>query len=168
MGLRQSGFTLIEIVVVVTILAMTALLVFPRLPDTREAALKSSARTLATTIRYVRDQALLKRLPHRLRFTAGEGNIAVTTLPPGGTETPSEDAFLRRRILGDDIIVSDITTPRLGKVASGDTFIDFGPAGISETLIIHLREPQGNQMTVIAFPFGGQVKVESGYRELGP
>lgn len=165
MTTRQAGFTLIEMVVVLAILAMTALLVLPRLPDTREASLKSSARALATTIRYVRDQALLKRLPHRLRFTAGEGRIAVTTLPPGGTEAPANDPFLARRILADDITVSDVTTPRLGRVASGEISMDIGLRGIAEATIIHLREPGGKEMTVIAFPFGGQVKVQDGYQE---
>jgi len=164
----QSGFTLIEMVVVLAILAMTTLLVLPRLPDTSGVSLKTSARTLATTMRYVRDQVAVTRLPHRFRFFPGEGKISVTTLPPGGTEKPSDDPFLGRPILSDGITVSDVQIPRLGKVSSGELMVDIGPAGFGEVTVIHLRESGGKQMTVTAFPFGGQIKAEDGYMEVAP
>ncbi|MBT0664032.1 type II secretion system GspH family protein [Geobacter pelophilus] len=162
----QGGFTLIEMVVVLVILAMTMLLVLPRLPDTSGAALKRSARTLASTMRYVRDQVTVTRLVHRLRFLPGEGKITITTLPPGGTETSSQDPFLNRQILVDGVTVSDIEIPRLGKVSSGELIIDIGPAGVADITLIHLKGAEGRQMTVTAFPYGGQVKVEEGYREI--
>jgi general secretion pathway protein H len=162
----QGGFTLIEMAVVLVIIAMTMLLVLPRLPDTRSAALKRSAKTLASTMRYVRDQVAVSRLVHRLRFLPGEGKVTITTLPPGGTETGSKDPFLNRQILSDGVTVSDIEVPRLGKVNSGEVIIDIGAAGVAEITLIHLKESGGKQMTVTAFPYGGQVKVEEGYREI--
>jgi general secretion pathway protein H len=165
---RQAGFTIIEMVVVLVILAMTALLVLPRLPDTSATRLKTSARTLATTMRYLRDQSAVTRMPHRFRFFPGEGKIALTILPPGGVEKLSEDPFLRKQLLADGITVVDIQLPSLGKISNGEVTVDLGPAGVAEVTTIHLRESGGKQMTVTAFPFGGQIKVEEGYREVSP
>ncbi|GAM08763.1 hypothetical protein OR1_01037 [Geobacter sp. OR-1] len=164
----QGGFTLIEMAVVLVIIAMTVLLVLPRLPDTSGAALKKSARTLASTIRYVRDQVTVNRIAHRLRFFPGEGKITITTLPPGGTETSPKDPFLNKQILADRVTVTDVEVPRLGKVNSGEVAVDIGAAGVAEITTIHLKESGGKQMTVIAFPYGGRVTVEEGYREVTP
>jgi len=163
----SAGFTLIELVVVLAILAMTTLLVWPRLPDTRAAALKGSARALATTVRYVGDQVITTRLPHRLRITPGSGEIRVVTIPPGGTESRPSDTFFNRRILADGVTVVDVQIPRLGTVSTGEVLLDFGPAGLADIATIHLRESGGDQMTVTIFPFGSRVKVQEGYQEVG-
>lgn len=164
----QRGFTLIEIVVVLAILAMAVLLVLPRLPDTGEASLKASARRLAATLRYARDQSAVSRLPHRIRFFPGTGKIAITLLPAGGTEQTPDDPFLQRELLSDGIKVIDIQSPRFGKVTHGEMSIDLGPAGVPEVTVIHLRESGGKQMTLTAFPFGGKIRIEEGYREVIP
>jgi general secretion pathway protein H len=165
---REAGFTIIEMVVVLVILAMTALLVLPRLPDTSGTRLKTSARTLATTMRYLRDQAAVTRMPHRFRFFPGERKITLTILPPGVAEKSPDDPFLKREILAEGITVVDIQLPSLGKISSGEVTVDLGPAGVAEVTTIHLRESGGKQMTVTAFPFGGQIKVEEGYKEVLP
>jgi general secretion pathway protein H len=163
----SAGFTLIELIVVLAILAMTAMLVLPRLPDTREAALKGSARALATSVRYLGDTVTTTRNPHRMRLTPGSGKIEVTVIPFGGTETPSTDTFFNRAILSEGVVVSDVQIPRMGTLNSGEVLLDFGPAGITDIAAIHLRESGGSQMTVMIFPFGGRVKVSDGYQEVG-
>jgi general secretion pathway protein H len=163
----SAGFTMIEMVVVLAILAMTTLLVWPRLPDSRAAALKGSARALATTVRYIGDQVTTTRLPHRLKITPGSGEIKVVTIPPGGTESKPGDTFFNRRILADGITVVDVQIPRLGTVTTGEILLDFGPAGLADIAAIHLRGADGEQMTVVIFPFGSRVKVQQGYQEVG-
>ena len=162
---EQQGFTFIELVVVLAILAMVTALVWPRLPDTRGASLKSSARTLAATMRYLGEQVAVQRQPYRLRFSPGSGEISVTVITPGASETAPNDPFLNRRILAEGVTIADIQTPRLGTVGSGEVRIDIGPAGIPELTSIHLREAAGRQMTVTAYPFGGRITVRDGYLE---
>jgi hypothetical protein len=154
--------------VVLALLAMAVLMILPRLPDTGEASLRSSARALASTIRYLKDQGAVTRTRHRIRLTAGEGRIAVTSVQPGGAEENPKDPFLARPILAEGIVVSDLQVPRLGKVTRGEAIIDVGAGGTFDVAVIHLRAPEGKQMTVTVLPQGGAVKVEDGYREMLP
>jgi general secretion pathway protein H len=162
----ESGFTLIEMVVVLVILAMAAAIVIPRLPDTRGAALGSSARNLATFIRYSEDQVTLSRQPLRIRLSPGTGNISVFTVSQSGTELPPKDPFFSRPVLADGITFSDIQLPRLGTVNSGELMLDIGPAGLSDFVTFHIKNENGIEMTVMAFPVGGRVKVEEGRKEI--
>ncbi len=57
----EAGFTLIEIVVVMVIIGMVMMLVLPRLPSSDQENLKISARTLASTIRYMQERAATSR-----------------------------------------------------------------------------------------------------------
>ena len=58
---RQAGFTLIEIAIVMAIIGMVMLLVLPRLPTSDQENLKISARTLASTLRYMQERAATSR-----------------------------------------------------------------------------------------------------------
>lgn len=164
----NPGFTLIELVVVIALLAMAALLVFPRLPDTGTAALKGSARSIASTIRYLFDRGAETGRPYRLRFTIGSSEARVAEIRPDGVEIEPSDPFLSRRIIADGVTVTDLQTPRAGKTTAGEVALDFAPAGVAEPATIHLRGGDGGEMTVTVFPYGKRVTVVEGYRELAP
>lgn len=159
------GFTLIELVVVLTLLALVTLLVVPRLPDSQGTTLKSSARTLASTLRYLQDQVATTRQLYRIRLTPGTGEIRVTVVSSGGTESQPSDPFFSGPILREGITIADVQTPRLGTVTSGEVTMDIGPAGLAEVATIHLRGGNGGQMTVVALSYGGRVTVGEGYLE---
>lgn len=165
-SLRAShGFTLIELVVVLTLLALVTLLVFPRLPDSQGTALKDSARSLATTLRYLQDQVATTRQLYRLRLTPGTGEIRVTVVSSDGTESDPRDTFFTRPILREGVTIADVQTPRLGTLTSGVVTLDIGPAGLAEVATIHLRGGNSGQMTVVALSYGGRVTVGEGYLE---
>jgi general secretion pathway protein H len=60
-GRWQAGYTLIEIAIVMAIIGMVMLLVVPRLPSSDQENLKISARTLASTLRYLQERAATSR-----------------------------------------------------------------------------------------------------------
>ena len=161
----RSGFTLIEMVVVVLILSLAAALVLPRLPATDTANLRGSARSLAAAIRYLGDLSITTKTPHRLHLNLSEERVSVTRKNSAGEQVSPNDSFLGRRFLADGIVIEDVMIPRLGKVAIGEVMVDFGAAGLEEFVIIHLRTGQGSQFTIAAFPHSGKVKVVEGYLE---
>ncbi|GFE57257.1 prepilin-type N-terminal cleavage/methylation domain-containing protein [Geobacter sp. AOG1] len=163
----SGGFTLIELVVVLAILAMVALLVFPRLPSTSAANLRSSARTLAATIRYMGDKAVTSKNAYRLRVNLTDTRLAVVKMV-NGEESTDTDPFFSRQILADGVTIEDVTIPRLGKVTAGEVAVNFGPAGLEDFAIIHLKGSRDTHFTVTAYPQNGKVKVEEGYQEVGP
>jgi len=163
---RISGFTLIELMVVLVILSITAALVVPRLPSTDAMELKSSARSLASLLRYLGERSISSKTIYRLHVNIRENSIKVTRKLANGDEIPPEDPLLSRNTLTAGIVIADLESPRLGKVTEGEVFIDFGSAGLSEFLTIHLNSPKGEIFTVTGYPQGGKVKIISGYQEV--
>ncbi len=159
----DGGFTLMELMVVIVILAVVAALVYPKLPTGSDSALRSSGRSLAATIRYLEDRATATKNAYRMRLNLDRSTIGITKLSPDGTEVAADDALLKRSVLAEGITITDVITGRLGKVATGEVELDFGPLGLSEFVSIHLRSPKGRDLTLQAYPRSGRVRVFDNY-----
>jgi len=161
----QAGFTLIEMVVVVSIIALAAVLVFPLLPSTDAANLRKSARSLASVIRYLGDRSVTTKVPYRMLLDLSDNTIMVKKIV-NGEETEPEDPFFTRKLLTEGVSIEDVEIPRLGKLTEGVVNVDFGVAGLGEFIIIHLKGLKEGHFTVTAMPDGGKVKVLEGYQEM--
>ncbi|MHC1697122.1 MAG: Tfp pilus assembly protein FimT/FimU [Geobacteraceae bacterium] len=165
-NLLQSGFTLIEMTVVIVILSVIAVVVLPRLPFAHERDLKTSARTLAASLRYLGDLAISTKQHYRLRITLLTNEIAVTRVIPEGDELAFGDSALNQLALRDGIVFADIETPRLGKVRAGEAVLDFGPLGVEDLAVIHLKRADDSRYyTVAVYPGSGRITVLEGYQE---
>lgn len=162
----SPGFTLIELLVVLVILSITAALVVPQLPSSDAMDLKSSARSCASLLRYLDERSTGSKNIYRLRVNLSENSIKVTRKLASGDEIPPDDPLLSRNVLATGIVIADLQSPRLGTVTEGEVLIDFGGAGLSEFLTLHLHSPKGESFTVSGYPYGGKVKVLSGYQEV--
>ena len=165
---RKAGFTLIEIAIVMAIIGMVMLLVLPRLPTSDQENLKISARTLASTLRYMQERAATSRTPYALTLTPGTESVKITETGADGSARDPSDPLLQKSPVKEGIIVADVRIPRLGKVNEGELRIDVGVAGVRDFVTIHLRSAAGQFWTVMAFPSGGKVKVYEGYLEDPP
>lgn len=161
----QAGFTLIELMVVIAILSIVVLVVLPRLPSTESGKLRSSARSLASGIRFLSDRAVTANSIYRMHLSLADSTIVVKKLTAGGEETTADDQFLNKRFIAEGITIEDVTIPRLGKVTDGEVIVHFGPSGLGEFTIVHLKGNSSERYTVIAYPNNGKVKVEQGYQE---
>jgi len=161
----RSGFTLIEIAVVLAIIGMVMVLVIPRLPSSESENLKISARMLAATMRYMQDRAATARTTYLLRMEPGTDNVKVLEIAADGSEKEPSDPLLQKRPVREGIQVADVVVPRLGKLTDGQVKLEVGVGGLRDVVIIHLRSPDGVFWTVMAFPSSGKVKVYDGYQE---
>lgn len=164
----QAGFTLIEIMVVLVIIGMVMLLVIPRLPSSDQENLKISARTLASTLRYLQESAATSGTSYRLALTPGTESVRIFEIGADGSDKDPSDPLLQKSPVKEGIIVADVRIPRLGKVSDGQVKVDVGVAGIRDFVTIHLRSAAGQFWTVMAFPSGGKVKAYEGYLEDPP
>ena len=164
----QSGFTLIELVVVMVVIGMVMMLVVPRLPSSEGEDLKTSARTLASTLRYMQERAAGGRTTYYLRMEPGTDRVVVWEASADGSEKVPTDPQLQKRPVRDGIQVADIMIPRLGTIKDGQLLLDIGMGGLRDFAAIHLRSPSGSFWTVMAFPSSGKVKVYEGYLETPP
>jgi general secretion pathway protein H len=163
--MNRRGFTLIEIAVVLAIIGMVLMLVMPRLPSSAREDLKISARTLASTLRYMQDRASTGRTAYYLRMEPGTDSVKVLEAAADGSEKEPLDPLLQKRPVKEGIVVADVTIPRLGKINDGKIRLDVGNAGLRDLVVIHLRSLEGQFWTVMAFPASGKVKVFDGYQE---
>jgi prepilin-type N-terminal cleavage/methylation domain-containing protein len=93
------GFTLVELVVVITILGILVLVAVPDRSAVDEVSLRSAARRLASDLRYAQGQSISRRIRHGVRFEIAEKRYAVVTT---GRGEPIEDPGAR----GHELVVS--------------------------------------------------------------
>ena len=167
-GACKAGYTLIEITVVLVIICMIMLLVLPRLPSSDQENLKISARTLASTMRYIQERAATSQTGYHLFLSPGTDVIKIYENGADGSDKEPSDPLLQKSALKEGIIVADVRIPRLGKIKDGQLRLDVGVAGVRDFITIHLRSADGQFWTVMAFPSGGKVKAFEGYREEPP
>lgn len=149
---KQSAFTLIELVIVIFIISLTTALIVPNLWETGERGLRSEAKRIGNTLRYVYDEAVGKKQTYILKVNIDEGSW--------GFESKNESRSFQVK---NDIVFKDIIIPSLGRITTGETILPFGPLGPEEPVTFHLSKDEF-EYTVIFNNLNGRAKVYEGYR----
>jgi len=97
---KESGFTLIELTIVVLLLGLFSALVVPRLPGVGADGLKSSARRIAGTVKYFFNEAALSGRPHRLEYNLDEGTFRVRRIEVDGEVVELSGTGKEQRLKG--------------------------------------------------------------------
>jgi prepilin-type N-terminal cleavage/methylation domain-containing protein len=163
---RSSGFTLLELCVVLLILGISVSFLAPRLRDPDALALTASAARLATTARYLYDEAAYQRVPMRLNIDLDHQAYFVTVLggDPDAPEFVAVDSALARPVaLPDAVAFADVVLPALGTVTEGTVFAQFSPEGGADALVVHLRGRAGGDATMAIDPLTGRTRVADRY-----
>lgn len=79
-SLRRTGFTLIEMMAVITLIGMIFALGLPRLSSARWRALGDAAEALASSLEYARQRAVMTGVPHRVLIDLEDGEWRVEWL----------------------------------------------------------------------------------------
>jgi len=148
---EQTAFTLIELVIVIFIISLTTALIMPNLWDTGERAVKSEAKRVANTIRYIYDEAAGKKKDYLIRVNLDDGSW--------GYDSETESRVFNMK---DDVMFKDIVVPSLGEVSLGEIELKFGPTGPEEPVILHLMKDEF-EYTVMFNHMNGRAKVYEGY-----
>jgi prepilin-type N-terminal cleavage/methylation domain-containing protein len=162
---HSKGFTLIELAVVVAILGVMIALVAPRFADIGNANLKRSARHLTGMVRFLRDESQAKKTVYRLRFDVQAGHYWAEAV----AVTSDNTVEFRRAtsVIGGEGSLSGQTTFR--DITAGshpdDPYILFTPDGWVEHALIHLRDSEERDFTLIVNPLMGNTELRDGYVE---
>lgn len=149
---KNSAFTLIELVIVIFIISLTTALIVPNLWDNGKTSLRSEAKRIAITLRYIYDEAVGKKLTYTLRININESSW--------GFESDKESRMFKMK---DDIVFRDIMIPSLGRITIGEAILPFGPLGPEEPVILHLLK-NDLEYTIIFNHLNGRAKVYEGYK----
>lgn len=159
----DSGFTLLEIVIVVSVLALFVGLAVPRLPDITGTRIHQSARKVSNILRLARSRAVSLRRYYRVEMDLEANNISVSYFGPEGTYV--QDDVVRMVNLRDGII-ADVVNLSDGKVQEGTGMIRISPRGFIEPALVHIKDDKERFITIMPSPVSGRVLIHDGYTEL--
>jgi general secretion pathway protein H len=161
----SRGFTLLELVVVLALIGLIATLVAPRLGVLSGVALDTSARRLATRIRFLREEAALRGRWVRLSFDLREGSYAAAVLVPSetGARFVDDSSPLFRRVSLPDDLRLDVAGPNLSTTLDGQPAAIFSPDGFADPTVIYLDDRKGRAVSIVIEPAVTTPRVLDGY-----
>jgi len=165
-AITSSGFTLLELTVVLFILGLLVAAITPRLGDVSGARLETAAKRLAAVVRYVSGEAALRNQPYRLNYDLDKQKYWVTKL----VATQESEEFrndltpLSRPVhLPSTITFADVQAPGVGRISTGQVYTHFLPQGYADPTVIHLRDQRSRIVTVLIPPLTGEAQIYEGY-----
>jgi len=161
----QSGFTLLEIIAVIAILAGLMAIVLPRFAALGTVMLKSDAGRVGSLLRYTGDAAATRGHYFRVVFDLENESISVEESDDAEEYRPASDPAMRSLVLARGVEITDLTTEALGRVERGTVGMVFAPGGATGgagPFSVHLAS-SGQTRTITYNPYSGRVKVREGY-----
>ena len=163
----KQGFTLIELVVVMVLIALTTAFAIPKIRSslfTNE--LRSTARRFIGLVADTGQQARSKRIAVDLRFDR-EQHVFTSAPVIGITEHDTGRVYPEVKV-ADSVQVVDIVSAHEDKLAAGlgKMVIRFNSMGYVDKTVVHLRDDDGDELSIILSPFLGVTRVVEGYLSL--
>jgi prepilin-type N-terminal cleavage/methylation domain-containing protein len=167
---RTTGFTLIELVVVMALMVLLIGISYPLLEHWTEGSLRKAGRQLTAVIERLYERAVVTRQIYRLRLDIGAERYQpeVMQLVDGViTFVPLPDDYA----LPAGVRFHDLVTAQQEKIADGEAAFYFYPIGRMDAVIIHLEQREGlhpeGVLSLVPHPLTGRVTVSVGDVEMG-
>lgn len=156
----KTGFTLIELAVVLVLIGAFLLIAIPKFNDLTEVNLKSASRRLSSVVKQLYNEAAFKKKIYKLSFDLEGGDYWVE-VQEGNEFVITEDPFLRRMKLPQGVSFQDIKTDRdqVNTLGAKEEFILFLPTGFVEPAVIYLRTENEDFYTLATKPYTGGMTV---------
>ncbi|MBW2707977.1 MAG: prepilin-type N-terminal cleavage/methylation domain-containing protein [Deltaproteobacteria bacterium] len=159
---NHKGFTLIELVVVVSLIVMMIGLTMPKIRNTLLSdALKRTALRMVGLVKNLRDEAVREQRTYGLRLDMVQQQywVGFTAM----TEEEQVQARKNAEKLPPNVEILDVWFKEEGKISEGEAVILFFKKGYIQPSAIHLGDDDGRRFTVVLSPFGGKVAVLEKY-----
>ncbi|MCB1154324.1 type II secretion system protein [bacterium] len=168
---RRRGFTLLEILVVIVIIAGISTLIIPQFGDLFQTNLKGAVRRLTGTVKFCFHESVIKQQIIRLQIDPVTGEYWPTILAVGenniGQFVDLPGSLAGRGRLPDGIRFVDVVTPHdVLKNEEEIAFISFFPTGFAERAVIHMEGGRENFFTLVVEPLTGEVEILDGYVDI--
>jgi len=157
---RRCGFTLVELVVVLLIIAACVTVVFPKLSNglLEQQQLRNSVSKIASVTEYAHQRAISTHLMHRLNIDVERGIYEVTAHTTDGKIVLIGDGLSLAGQLPEDIYFSGVEFPNRRAGSEKVVTIEFSPQGWVEPATIYVESLEGRKMGIVMHEMLGTVK----------
>ncbi len=161
----RRGFTLLELAVVLLIIGLVMAIAMPRFGAFQSAELRSESRRLAARSHSLYEEAGAQKVLMRLNVDLNRSTYFVTRLDP----LSARPSFSLEKgpaggivTMPNDVRFRDVWVEGAGLFRSGIVGFEFYPSGTADAAVIHLRDRNGEVMTVGIDPFSGTASIFRG------
>ena len=157
-----NGFTLIELIVVISLMGLMLFFTLPRLGDNPFLDdSKQSSRWLMGKVQSLKESAIRDQKQYSLHFDLDSDRIWETNESMSPEDI--EDAALNRSYsLPEELRIMDIEYPQKGKIYSGQAEINFYRAGYTDKALVHMQEGD-SYLSFLIEPFLSNVQFFESY-----
>ena len=160
----NDGFTLIELIVVISLMSIITFVSVPRFYNkTMLDNTKKVSRWIMITSQSLKEKSFRDQKLYTMYVDMESRQLWVTD------ESMSEEEILKAGrqgfLIPDDVEVLDVEFPGNNKIISGLADICFYPDGHSDMALIHIKDDDNNQLSLLIEPFLSKVKLYEEYSE---
>ena len=154
---RNSGYTLIELVVVISLIGLLLFIAVPRLHDTvLSDDTQDVARWIAANVQALKHKTIQNHRGYTLHIDLDSRKMWITdaSMSPDEFQAASRNAFL----LPNGMKIPDVVFPDEEVIVAGTADIRFYEKGYSDMAMIHV-DGGGQQQSFLVEPFLPNVKI---------
>jgi prepilin-type N-terminal cleavage/methylation domain-containing protein len=155
-GSRESGFTLLELIIVMVIIGLVMAISYPSIMRGSTALhLRSTGRDVLNTFRYAREKAVTEQIRMKVLVDRDKQQLILTDYFGDGARTyvlPQDIKIKRIALAGDEI-------------ADSSMIVRFLPNGSCDTSVVLLQAERGAWIKVFTDPLAGGARMEIGSGE---
>lgn len=176
---NRSGFTLLEVLVTVGLVALIMTLAVGRLNRATDRDLRMAARKLGSTVHLLYNKAVMEGAQIRLVISLEDRAYWAERADEGrpllkGDEKEEGDfskeglSLLRKTELPKKVFFKDVFAEhQSGPISEGKAYVYFFPQGYAERAVINLRDAKDeSHFSVSVAPLTGEVAIEREYVEM--
>jgi len=159
---KEDGFTLLELMVVVALIAITAAFTMPKLSPLAFSGtpLQQTARKLSQFIKQSSRFALRSSQSYQLIYNHGENKVALVTSELSQENLEEE---LPSKTLPDSVVIKNFKSYYRGTLPQESMRLLVSSQGYIEPSYIYLQDDSGNEMTLKLSPFLGDIEISAGH-----
>lgn len=159
---QNNGFTLIELIVVISLIGLTLFFAIPRFKDSvLSDNTKKVSRWIVAKVHTLKAGAVRDQKLYILHINLDSNRLWMTNELM--SEQELQNAAQNAYVLPDDIQVLDVEYPDEEIITEGQADIHFYKRGYSDKAMIHIENNDHEQLSFLIEPFLSRIKVYEKY-----
>ncbi len=160
-SIKRSGFTLIELMVVIVVLSLVSLVSLPLLANRGEGNERLMVRRIAGTVKQLYNEATLTRDEHLLTFDLNRNSMLAFRLR-------SRSGVIEKEPFGREVMLAPLQIKQIdiegkGTFRTGQVSVRLFPLGWMEATRLLLQKESGGDIQLAFSPLTGSITIDDEY-----